>query len=106
MNLEKSIMKMIGRRWYVNRNPKTFLQNKDILRRGESIKDALAELSAYKPKKEMRVKPLILDNLFGAVQHFLLGYDISSIHHSSKSMEIGFLYKIGAPTQEEKEKHK
>lgn len=102
MNLENQIMKVIGRRWYVKKSPKVFLKNKDILRRGECIKEVLLRLSKYKPKYEMKIKPLILDNLFGAAQHFLLGYDISSIHHSSKSMEIGILYKIGAPNDEER----
>lgn len=105
MNLEKQIMKVIGRRWYVKKNPQTFLKNKDILRRGECIKEVLAKLSTYEPKNEMKVKPLILDNLFGAAQHFLLGYDVSSIHHSSKSVEIGILYKIGIPNNEEREAH-
>jgi len=53
----------------------------------------------------MRVAPLILDNLFGAMQHFLLGYDISSIHHSSKSVEIGILCKINTPSVNEKYPH-
>jgi len=102
MNLESQIMKVIGKRWYVKKNSEIFLKNKDILRRGECIKEPLARLSTYKPRKEMRAKPLILDNLFGAAQHFLLGYDISSIHHSSKSVEIGILYKIGVPTVDER----
>jgi hypothetical protein len=102
VNLENRVMNIIGRRWYVKKNPNIFLKNKDILRRGECIKNTLTKLSTYKPRKVMRVKPLILDNLFGAAQHFLLGYDISSIHHSSKSMEIGILYKIIGPTEEER----
>ena len=102
MTLEKQIMKFLGLRWYVKKNPNTFLNNKDIMRRADGIKEVLVKLGEYKPKGEMRIRPLILDNLFGSVQHFLLGYDISSIHHSSKSVKIAILYKIGVLTDEEK----
>jgi len=45
-------MKGMGHRWYVKKNPKIFLRNKDILRREECIKEVLVELSSYKPKRD------------------------------------------------------
>ena len=56
--------------WYVKKNPEVFLKNKDIARRAVCIKEPLIELSNYDPKRELKIKPLILDNLFGAIQHF------------------------------------
>lgn len=96
MPLEKDLEKIIGNVWFVRNNFKYIVQNELLLRRAKLIQDVLELMAKYNPEKDDFADRLVLDNFLGSIQHYLTGYDLCSIHLSSKSLEVAFLFKIGS----------
>ena len=102
VHLENDLKKIIGNLWYVRDDFRKIVQNKLLLRRASLIQDIVGIVSEYNPQKDDFPDRLILDNYVGSIQHYLTGYDLSSIHLSSKSLEVAFLFKIRSPNVNEK----
>jgi len=94
MAIEQEILEIIKPIWYSKKNLNELIENKDILLRGKKIQEPLHKMYSYKSKKQFNIKGMILDNYFGSLQHYLIGFELSSIHLSSKAMEMAILYKI------------
>ena len=95
MSLEKDIEKIIGNIWFVRNNFRNIVQNKFLLRRAKLINDVISLIADYIPEKDDFADRLVLDNFLGSIQLYLTGNDLCSIHLSSKSLEVAFLFKIG-----------
>lgn len=103
-DLEFYISKVIGNVWFVKDNLEYVLQHRLVRNRAQSIFEILKLLYGYSPRRKSFSQRLVLDNYLGAVQRYLTGYDLLSIHLSSKAMEVAFLFKIGSIDEEEKRK--
>lgn len=104
MSLVDNLKKAIGDIWYVRDHFDVISKHKGVLERARSVEEILETMAKYDPRKKKFSEQVILDNYMGSLQHFLTGYDLSSIHLSSKSMEVAILVNISSPTQEEKKR--
>jgi len=102
LSLQKDLKKIIGKVWFVRNDFKYVVQNEFLLRRAKLIQDVVELMADYNPEKDDFADRLVLDNYLGSIQHYLTGYDLSSIHLSSKSLEVAFLFKIGSPCKGER----
>lgn len=102
MILENELKKIIGSVWYLRDRFDIVTKNKRILDRTKSVEGIVRIMSKYDPRKKDFTDRLVIDNFMGSLQNFLTGYDLQSIHLSSKAMEVAFLMNIEAPTREEK----
>lgn len=106
LTLEKDLEQIIGDIWYVRDRFDVISKHKGILERARSVEEMVNTFTRYDPEKKKFTDRLVLDNYLGSLQHFLTGYDLSSIHLSSKAMEVAFLMNIKTPTQAEVKKRK
>lgn len=102
MSLEDDLQKIIGNIWYVRDDFRKVVQNKLLMSRANLIQDIVALMADYDPNKDDFADRLVLDNFMGSIQHYLTGYDLSSLHLSSKSLEVAFLFKIASPNIDER----
>jgi hypothetical protein len=102
LSLGEDLQKIIGNIWYIRDNFRKIVQNKLLLSRAKLIQDVVALMSDYDPKKDDFADRLVLDNYMGSIQNYLTGYDLSSLHLSSKSLEVAFLFKIRSPNIDER----
>lgn len=93
MSLEKEILTILTPIWYSKNNLDELIKKKDVFLRGEKIKEPLQQMFSYQSKKEFTINGFILDNFMGALQHYLIGFDLYSVPLSSKAMEVAILYK-------------
>lgn len=103
-DLNDFISRVIGNVWFVKDNLEYFLQHEGVRNRARSIISVLKVLHQYKPQKAPFNQRLILDNYLGAAQRYLTGYDLLSVHLSSKAMEVAFLFKVDALSEKEKKR--
>lgn len=103
-DLDDFISRVIGNVWFVKDNLEYVLQHEGVRNRARSIISILKVLHRYKPRRVPFSQRLILDNYLGAVQRYLTGYDLLSVHLSSKAMEVAFLFKVEALSEEEKKR--
>ena len=106
MTLEGELKQIIGDIWYVRDRFDVISKHKGVLDRARSVEEIVSIVAKYDSGKKKFTERLVLDNYLGSLQHFLTGYDLSSIHLSSKAMEVAFLMNIKTPTQEEVKKRK
>jgi hypothetical protein len=100
--LEKDLEKIIGRIWFVRNDFKSVVQNTVLARRAKLVQDVVRLMADYNPEKDDFADRLVLDNYVGSIQNYLTGYDLGSIHLSSKSLGVAFLFKIGSPRRGER----
>lgn len=101
LTLENELKRIIGDIWYVKERFDTISKHKGVLNRARSVEEIIGIVARCEAGKKKFAEKLVLDNYLGSLQHFLTGYDLSSIHLSSKAMEVAFLMNIKTPTQEE-----
>ena len=106
MALEDNLKKIVGDIWYVRDRFDVIGKHKGVQERARSVEEIVSIVAGCNPEKKKFTERLVLDNYLGSLQHFLTGYDLSSIHLSSKAMEVAFLINIKTPTQEEVKKRK
>lgn len=104
--MESKLKKIIGPIWYVKGNFDQIIKNSLIMERANSVEVIVRFMADYNPKKMSFEDRLVFDNFMGSLQNFLTGYELQSIHLSSKAMEVAFLMKIKEPTEKEKSKLK
>jgi len=100
------LKQIIGPIWYVRDRFDIISKNKLIVDRANSVESIVKTMAKYNPRKNNFKDRLVLDNFMGSLQNFLTGYELQSIHLSSKAMEVAFLMSIQTPTQEENSKLK
>ncbi len=102
LSLKEDLKKVIGNIWYVRDDFGKIVENRFLLRRAKLIQNIVALMSDYNPRTDDFADRMILDNYMGSIQHYVTGYDLSSIHLSSKSLEVAFLFKICSPNISER----
>lgn len=102
LSLKENLKRIIGEVWYIKDNFESIIKNKILMKRAESIQDIIRVMANYHPEKAEFADRLVLNNYIGSIQRYLTGYDLASIHLSSKSLEIAFLLKIGTPRKGER----
>jgi len=100
--LEEDLEKIIGKIWFVKNNFESIVKHELVMKRAESVKDVVTLMAHYDPKKVKFDHRLILDNFTGGLQHYLTGYDLYSIHLSSRSLEVACLFKVVSPVKGER----
>lgn len=104
MSLKDDMKKVIGNIWYLRDHFGVISKHKGLVGRARSVEEILVVMAKYEPKEKTFSEQLVLDNYLGSLQHFLTGYDTSSIHLSSMSMEVALVFGICEPTNEERRK--
>jgi hypothetical protein len=81
LTLREDTDKVVRRLWFVQWNFDNLWMDRRFVRRAESIKDILKEVSGYMSKREELPFPrrLVYDNLFGAIERYLLSFGQWSI---------------------------
>jgi hypothetical protein len=102
MSSEKNLKRLIESIRIFKNNYEPFSKDPYFMRRAKLVQTAVDLMSDYSPKKVPFANRLVLDNFSGSLQHYLTGYDLSSIHLSSKALEVAFLFKIGSPLGDER----
>lgn len=85
--------KILGRIWYFKDNYELFSKNPVLTRRAKLIQNIIELMADYNPKKVTFADRLVLDNYSGSIQHYLTGYDLSSIHLFFKSLGSGIAFQ-------------
>jgi hypothetical protein len=101
LTLESNLKRIIGDIWYVRDNFDAISRHKGVLERARSVEEITSIVVRSDYAKKTFCEKLVFDNYLGSLQHFLTGYDLFSMHLSSKAMEVAFLMKIETPTPEE-----
>jgi hypothetical protein len=100
--LENSLKKILGKIWFLRDNYELYSKNPALPRRAQQIQNIVELMAKYNPMKVTFADRLFLDNYLGSIQYYLTGYDLGSIHLSSKALEVALLFKIKKPKESEK----
>lgn len=94
MSFENDLEKIIGNIWFVKNNFQSIISNAILMNRAKSIREIIKLMSCYDRQNTVFADKVVLDNYLGSMQRYITGYDLPSIHLSSKSLEMAFLLKV------------